>query len=108
MFSFHKGLSLTNIDRTGVPHLVLPMWADTFDYATRAEFLGIGVWGNEKAAPYWTSEELEVAFSRVLGDHAEANSIREKAAALGKERQKNPGKSVAAREIARLARLGRF
>lgn len=94
--------------RTGVPQLVLPMWADCYDSATRAEYLGIGVWGNEKAALYWNSQELQVAFSKVLGNGTQAVSIREKAAALGGRHQNQmPGKSVAAREIAKLARLRR-
>jgi len=104
--SIQKACLLANFTRTGVPHLILPMWADCYDYATRAEYLGIGVWGNEKAAPYWTSDELGVAFSKVLGNGAQAVSIRAKAEALGKERQKNPGRIVAAREVAKLARLG--
>lgn len=58
------------------------MWADCYDYATRADYLGVGVGGNEKAAPYWTSEELDVAFSKVLGNGTEAVSIREKAVSI--------------------------
>ncbi|KAK3986524.1 hypothetical protein QBC44DRAFT_402441 [Cladorrhinum sp. PSN332] len=30
----------------GVPQVVLPVWMDTYDFARRAEHLGIGRWGN--------------------------------------------------------------
>ena len=86
--------------------MVLPMWADLYDFATRAEFLGIGVWGNKKAAPNWTAEELGEAFSRVLGDGEEALAIKKKAYELGRMSQKEPGRRRAAREIAKLARSG--
>ncbi|KAL5353704.1 hypothetical protein ACLOAV_001744 [Pseudogymnoascus australis] len=90
---------------TGIPQMVLPMWVDLYDYATRAEFLGIGVWGNKNSAPYWTAEELGIAFQRVLGDGETATSIRKKAADLGGVSKKDPGRFVAARELAKHARL---
>jgi UDP:flavonoid glycosyltransferase YjiC (YdhE family) len=30
----------------GIPQVVLPVWMDTYDFALRAEILGIGYWGN--------------------------------------------------------------
>ena len=86
--------------------MVLPMWVDLYDFAVRAEFLGIGVWGNEKSAPNWAAEELGDAFLRVLGDGQEAVAIRQKAQELGRTLQKAPGRVRAAREISRLARSG--
>jgi hypothetical protein len=86
--------------------MVLPMWVDLYDFAVRAEFLGIGVWGNEKSAPNWTAEELGDAFLRVLGDSEEAMTIRRKAHELGQISQKEPGRVRAAREIAKLAGSG--
>jgi UDP:flavonoid glycosyltransferase YjiC (YdhE family) len=88
---------------TGVPHMVLPMWVDLYEFATRAEFLGIGVWGNKRSAPNWTAEELTNSFLRVLDDGEEAVAIREKAYELGKIAQKEPGRLRAGKEIAKLA-----
>jgi hypothetical protein len=66
------------------------MWADLYDYATRVEYLGIGVFGSPKSAPNWTTEEVGNAFLRVLDGGEESMSIKEK--------------FTAAREIANLAR----
>jgi hypothetical protein len=87
--------------------MVLPMWVDLYDFAVRAEYLGIGVWGNKKAAPYWTAEELLASFLRVLDGGEEAISISEKAKELGRSAQKEPGRIRAANELAKLARSGK-
>jgi UDP:flavonoid glycosyltransferase YjiC (YdhE family) len=96
-------MSGTNVYSSGVPHLILPMWADCYDYASRAEYLKIGVYGNAKAAPNHTAQELIKAFSRVLGDGPESRTIRENAARLGEFTRRKPGRSRAAQEIARWA-----
>ena len=80
------------------------MWADLYDYATRVEYLGIGVFGSPKSAPNWTTEEVGNAFLRVLDGGEESMSIKEKARALGEVARKAGGRFTAAREIAKLAR----
>jgi len=37
----------------GIPQIVLPVWMDTYDFARRAEILGIGRWGNRYSATEW-------------------------------------------------------
>lgn len=91
---------------TGVPHLILPMWMDLYDFSMRAEYLGIGVRGNPISAPEWTAEELIVAFNRVLGDGEEARAIRAKAKELGDVHSKLSGRSRGAKAIADIARSG--
>lgn len=94
----------TDSSRTGVPQIILAVWGDTYEFATRVEWLGIGVQGNQKSAPDWTSGELEIAFKSVLGHNDDAVRIREKAYILGELSRKDPGRIAAAREVARLAR----
>ncbi|KAK1836831.1 hypothetical protein QBC39DRAFT_295915 [Podospora conica] len=55
--SFLEGVS------AGIPHVILPVWMDTYDFARRAEVLGIGRWGNVGAA----GEEGVVCRGRELG-----------------------------------------
>jgi UDP:flavonoid glycosyltransferase YjiC (YdhE family) len=90
----------------GVPQVVLPMWVDLYDYAVRAEWLGVGVYGNNGTAPEWTAEGLVSAFLRVLGDDDGARRLRERARALGEVFKGRPGAVCSAEELARLARLG--
>lgn len=97
---------LTKGNSVGVPQMVLPMWADLYDYATRVEYLGIGVFGSPKSAPNWTAEEVGNAFSRILDGGEESMRIKAKAKALGEVARKAGGRSTAAREIAKLARTG--
>lgn len=42
------------------------MWYDTYDFATRVEWLGIGVWGNRSVAPRVDGIELGEALVRVV------------------------------------------
>lgn len=75
-------LSLTScvIFRVGVPQVILPQWLDTYDCATRVEWLGIGVHGSRKAAPGIDAEELSHALETALGDkniHAKAAAMRD-------------------------------
>jgi UDP:flavonoid glycosyltransferase YjiC (YdhE family) len=81
------------------------MWVDLYDYATRVEWLGVGIWGNKLTAPNWTSEELGNAFLKVLSNDEGAKSMREKARWLGKQFQSKPGRVCAAGELAKLAKL---
>lgn len=114
---FHEAIG------TGIPHVVLPMWADLYDFAVRAEYLGVGVWGSRKAAPYvsvlslvilvqrflileqWKADELSAAFLQVVGDSEEAISMRKKARELSLPYKAKPGRITAAHELAKLARF---
>ncbi|ESZ95139.1 glycosyltransferase family 1 protein [Sclerotinia borealis F-4128] len=96
---FHEAIG------TGIPQVVLPMWADLYDFAVRAEYLGVGLWGSRNAAPNWTAEELSTALLKVTGDGQEAVSMREKALELSKPYKEKPGRITAAHELAKLARL---
>lgn len=85
---------------SGVPAVVIPLWFDCFDYAVRAEWLGVGIWGTRKYAPVFQPEELASAMIRATGDGEEAVGLRDK---VRKFRDlvalRGQGRDVAAREI---------
>ena len=85
--------------RTGVPQIALPAWPDCFENATRAEWLGVGVFGNKKSAPGSSRAELREALLKVLGDKAYA----EKAQALARRFCKTEGRKIACEKLVELA-----
>ena len=74
--ALHGHLSSLSFNRSGVPHVVLPVWFDTYDYAQRAEFLNIGIFGSKTSAPGVHAAEFGRALVRVTGDSAEAEKFR--------------------------------
>jgi UDP:flavonoid glycosyltransferase YjiC (YdhE family) len=90
---------------TGVPQLILPLWADLYDYAVRVEYFGIGIWGNKRTAPNWTAEELGEALLKMVGDSEEAVEMRRKAKDLAVvSKRGGEGRIEAANQVAKLAR----
>ncbi|KAJ0426686.1 hypothetical protein BJY00DRAFT_320353 [Aspergillus carlsbadensis] len=85
--------------QNGVPHVILPAWQDCYENAARAEWLGIGVYGNKTRAPDISGKELSKALIKVLGN----KSYLEKAAKLQKLCHKKEGRVAAAERIADLA-----
>ncbi|KAF8551422.1 UDP-Glycosyltransferase/glycogen phosphorylase [Imleria badia] len=74
--SFYEGVW------SGIPHVVLPVWLDTYGYATRAEYLNIGISGNKTSSPGVRAEEFGRALVRVTGDSEEAVKFRTSAKRL--------------------------
>ena len=68
----------------GIPQIVLPCWLDTFDFANRVEYLGIGIYGSRESSPLVKSKELSTALMRVTGGGEEATRIKAKAKGLAK------------------------
>lgn len=85
----------------GIPQVVLPVWMDTFDFARRAELLGIGRWGNKvthKGA--WGGELGNVLIEVLLG--GQSGKMKERAEELAKLCNENGGgRVIAARTILR-------
>lgn len=66
--------------RVGAPQIVLPQWLDTYDCATRVEWLGIGINGSKTAAPGIDATEFSKALHQVLCDekiHLRASAIKD-------------------------------
>ncbi|KAF4503571.1 sterigmatocystin biosynthesis peroxidase stcC [Fusarium agapanthi] len=40
---------------SGVTQVILPLWADLYNYAALAETRGVGVWGCKESTPNWTT-----------------------------------------------------
>lgn len=92
------------------------MWYDTFDYATRVEYLGIGAYGNRDigsrcvvddenyVAPNLVDgEEFGAALLKVVGrKKGDTEAIRKKAAQLGEVCRKSGGRVESARIITEL------
>ncbi|KAL2808805.1 hypothetical protein BJX63DRAFT_424316 [Aspergillus granulosus] len=67
--------------RAGVPQVILPVWYDTYDFAQRVEYLGVGLWGSKTSAPAINGPELGEALIRVLHSE-ESSSMQEKAKSI--------------------------
>lgn len=83
--------------QTGVPHVILPAWQDCYENAARAEWIGIGMYGNKTCAPGINGKELSRALVNVMSN----NSYHEKAAML-KERCRTPGRVVGCEKLVEL------
>ena len=100
---------------------MLPTWYDTFDYATKVEYLGIGIYGNKHAINHCQvdfeqyhppslveAEEFGRALLTCVGkrlEDAEAQKIRQRAEKLGRLCQISGGRFESARIIADLSTI---
>lgn len=85
-----------------MPQVVLPIWFDLYNYASTAEYLGIGIWPTKETAPDWEAEALGQAFLTALSSEA----MRRKAEELGEVASRYEGRHMAAREVAARAEKG--
>ncbi|KAF4468825.1 glycosyltransferase family 1 [Fusarium albosuccineum] len=86
----------------GVPQVILPRWFDLYNYASTAEYLGVGIWPTKDTAPDWNSTELGLAFLEALSNE----TMKKKAQELGEIARQYDGRTMAAREIAAIAARG--
>jgi UDP:flavonoid glycosyltransferase YjiC (YdhE family) len=59
---------------------VQPGWCDCFGYAIKAEYLGVGIYGNRRSVPSFNAPELAAALRRILV--TDANAYRRRAREL--------------------------
>ncbi|TFB07324.1 hypothetical protein CCMA1212_000234 [Trichoderma ghanense] len=90
----------------GIPSVVLPLWADHYNYAQTAEYLGIGIWPNKTLAPDWEAAGLAEAFLETLSGNRGV-TMRENAKALARKGEEYGGRKLAARLVAEMAAGGR-
>jgi hypothetical protein len=71
--------------------------------ATRAEYAGIGIYGNRSVAPEIDAVEFGAAVSRLLAPGEEAERFAQKAKEIGEVCRMAPGKRGAVTKILELA-----
>jgi hypothetical protein len=86
----------------GVPHLVLPVWHDTYAFGTASEYLGIGIWPGRDIAPEWKASVLAEGLLKAITGPTSI-SLRKKARELAKVAADYGGRQAAAAELAKLA-----
>jgi len=89
--------------RAGVPQIILAQWFDLYDMAVRAEYVGIGIYGNQSVAPDIDAVELGAAISRLLSPSEEAKKFARRAREIGELCRAAPGKKGVATKILELA-----
>ncbi|KAL7421422.1 hypothetical protein Q5752_004308 [Cryptotrichosporon argae] len=72
--SYHEALA------AGKPQIILSVWYDTHDFGARAEWLGVGKWGNKRTAPFASAPDLTAALLAVVGRTPDAPDARRTAA----------------------------
>lgn len=83
------------LSRVGVPQVILAQWLDTYDCATRVEWLGIGINGSRTAAPGIDAAEFSTALLQVLRDE----NIRSRSFAIKELCNQGEGRVVAHDQI---------
>lgn len=81
---------------------MLPVWYDTYDFANRVEYLGIGLWASKITAPHIDADDFSRAVMAVV-DKGEAGLRRRvRARELGEVCQKAGGRERACAKIIEL------
>lgn len=80
---------------SGVSQVILASWWDTYEYAARVEYLGVGVFANKKAAPRAQTAEFREALFKVIGNP----EMSAKASELASVCQRNGEGRVRARDL---------
>ena len=94
--------SSNHLHSAGIPQAVLPLWADLCSFAALAETLEVGLWGCRETSPDWTADCLSSSILHVI----QSTNLHDRAKALGETvRARGKVRDVAAREVAKLARV---
>lgn len=88
--------------RAGIPQIILAQWFDLYDTAGRAEYVGIGIYGNRSVAPEIDATEFGAAIFRLLSP-SEVEKFSRRAKEIGEVCGMAPGKKGAVAKILELA-----
>jgi UDP:flavonoid glycosyltransferase YjiC (YdhE family) len=96
---FHQNFD--NASSAGIPQIILPAWHDTYEFAVRVEYLGIGIYGSKKSksAPEADGAELGSALIAVTEDSEQSRAMKAKAKKLAEVCNKYGGRAKAADKI---------
>lgn len=86
-------------------HIVLPCWFDTYQYAARVEWLGIGIYANKSTAPGVCGEEFGDALIAVTSV-ASQTTMGKRAKDLAVKTSEYGGRKLAADLLAEAAKKG--
>lgn len=90
----------------GVPQIVLPLWFDTFDFAERVEYLGVGINGSKHSAPRIDPSFLGNALVEITDEKNEkGRGLMKQAKDLAKLMDQYKGRKTAADKILELSGL---
>lgn len=96
------GVLTVTFPRAGIPQIILAQWFDLYDMAVRAEYVGIGLYGNRSVAPGIDATELGAAISRLLSPGEESERFARRAKEIGEICRGAPGKKGATAKILEL------
>ncbi|KAL0951773.1 hypothetical protein HGRIS_008444 [Hohenbuehelia grisea] len=79
----------------GVPQLILAMWLDLYDTASKVEYRGLGIYGNKSCAPGVDAVEFGKALARITTSGPEADQIKANTTRVAKLCKEAGGKKAA-------------
>jgi hypothetical protein len=91
----------------GLPQIILAQWYDLYDMVARAEYRGIGIYGNKEVVPDIEAVEFGAAVARLLRPGKESEGLRMRAKALGEAYRKSGKKRVAGDKILEMSHRGK-
>ena len=79
----------------GLPQIILAQWLDLYDIAVRAEYRGIGIYGNKNVAPGIETVEFGAAVARFVRPGGESEGFRTRSKAVAEACRKAGGRRTA-------------